>query len=237
MKIKCVIIEDDPLSLHLLEDLIRKISVLNLIGKYSSAKEAFLDMENLKNAELIFLDIEMPDLTGMEFLENLQETPEVVIITGNPEYAVDAFEKYVTDYILKPVSLPRLLKAVNKVKENIEKKENKKEGFNNENNIFIKTDKGILNFKINDIFYLEAMENYVKIHTYDNVHISHSTMKKMLEILPSIFFQVHRSFIINLNHISLIQSNVIVIKTNKGNKTIPIGKKYKEYLFKRLNIT
>ncbi len=237
MKINCIIVEDDQLSMHLLEELVGKVSFLNLIAKYDSAKEAYMDMENVKKADLIFLDIQMPDMTGMEFLENLEEKPEIVIITGNAEYAVDAFEIQVTDYILKPVSLPRLLKAVNKVKENLEFKKDDKQGMiQGSNNIFLKTDRGIKNFNVDDILYVEAMENYVKIQTYDETFISHNTMKNMREMLPSQFFQVHRSYIVNVNHITLIQSNVIIIKTKHESKAIPIGKKYKDELFNRLNI-
>ncbi len=237
MKINCIIVEDDPLAMHLLEDLIGKVSFLNLVAKYNSAKEAYMDMENVRKADLIFLDIQMPDMTGMEFLENLKEKPEVVIITGNAEYAVDAFGFQVTDYILKPVSLPRLLKAVNKVKENLElKKRDKQDLLQGSNNIFLKTDKGIKNFNIDDILYIEAMENYVKLQTYEDTFISHNTMKKMKEMLPAQFFQVHRSYIVNVDHIALIQSNIIIIKTKHESKAIPIGKKFRERLFNHLNI-
>ena len=240
MKIKSIIIEDDKLSLQLLRELVGKISFLDLFATYESAKEAFENMEKIREADLIFLDIEMPDMTGIEFLQNLEVKPEVIIISGNPEYALDAFEFEVTDYILKPLTLPRLLKALNKVKENVTIKKNrrifKSSNDVSEESIFIKTDKGIKKFDFKDILFVEAMENYVKIWSDDGVYISHSTMKKMREILPDYFMQVHRSYIINLNRISLIQSNVISIETPQGNQVIPIGKKYRDELYERLNV-
>ncbi len=240
MKIKSIIIEDDKLSMQLLRELVGKISFLDLTATYESAKEAFEHMDKIKEADLIFLDIEMPDMTGIEFLQNLEVKPEVIIISGNPEYALDAFEFEVTDYILKPPTLPRLLKALNKVKENVTIKQNRQSLISANKgkgeSIFIKTDKGIKKFDFKDILFVEAMENYVKIWSTDGVFISHSTMKKMREILPDYFMQVHRSYIINLNRISLIQSNVISIDTPQGNQVIPIGKKYRDELYERLNV-
>jgi len=223
--------------MQLLSELIRRLSVLELVGKYDSAKDAYQDLDNIRNVDLIFLDIEMPEMTGIEFLKNFDKGPEVVIISANPGYAIEAFEFEVADYIVKPPSLPRLLKAVNKVRERLKQRNlAQKEETATENEVFIKTDKGIKKFVFDEILFVEAMENYVKIWSKEGVFISHNTMKRMKEILPDYFLQVHRSYIVNINRISLIQSNVLVIETKNGTQVIPIGKKYRDELYNRLNI-
>jgi DNA-binding LytR/AlgR family response regulator len=237
MKIKSIIIEDDKLSKQLIQELANKISFVDLLTTYESAKDAFENIEIIKKADLIFLDVELPDMTGLEFLKNLEVKPEIIIISGKPDYALDAFEFEVTDYILKPPTLPRMLRALNKVKEKLA---NKRALVTRENyqkdTIFLKTDKGIKKFEVKNIYMVEAMENYVKIWNDEGVFMSHNTMKNMRELLPDNFVQVHRSFIVNLDHIKLIQSNLVVIKTFEGEKIIPIGKKYKDDLFNKLNI-
>ncbi len=238
MKLKSIIIEDDPLSMQLLKDIISRIDDVEIINTYATAKDAYNDLESIKNIDLIFLDIEMPDMTGLDFLKYMDKGPEIIIISGRAEYAIDAFEFEVSDYLLKPPSLPRLLKAIKKVKKHITVKREKPvaEG-TNANSIFLKTDKGIKSFVPDNIIHIEAMENYVKIYYTDGVYISHNTIKKMLEILPSKYFmRVHRSYILNLKKIKLIQSHFVEVETTEGAKVIPIGKKYRDEFFNRINV-
>jgi len=179
----------------------------------------------------MLLDIEMPVLSGMNLLKSLTHTPLVILISSHVEYAVEAFEYDVLDFIVKPFDYPRFLKAISKAEQKLNK--DQVNLTSEPATIFIKVDKKIIQLKYGDICFLEAFGNYVKIHTSTETHVHHATLKEISEKIPSKeFIQVHRSFIIRIDKINEIENDVI----NIGNHSIPIGKNYKKELNTVLNM-
>lgn len=235
MKINCIIIDDDPLAAKVLQELIEKTDFLNLLRTYSSAKEAIFKKEEIsQNVDLIFLDVEMPEMTGIEFLSAFEKHPYVIIVSSKKHYAIDAFEFEVTDYLTKPVSLTRFTKAVDRIVNLMQEKQNK--GTKTTGDIFFKTDKGFIRLKSDDVFYIEGLENYIKVFTPQKTYVVHHTLKSIIEKLPPQYIRIHRSNIININHIHQIQNNVVVIILNDKRKVIPVGKAYRENFYEQLNI-
>lgn len=235
MKINCIIIDDDPLATKVLQELIGKTSSLNLLRTYPSAKEAIFKKEEiLNNVDLIFLDVEMPDMTGIEFLSAFEKHPFVIIVSSKQNYAVDAFEFDVADYLTKPVSLPRFFKATDRILNLMKEKQQK--GTKTAEDIFFKTDKGLIRLESDDVFYIEALENYIKVFTENKIYVVHHTLKSIIKKLPQQYIRIHRSYIININRINKIQNNIAVVVINDERKIIPIGKAYQKEFFEKLNI-
>ncbi len=231
---KCIVIEDDRVVRLLIEKYAKKIDYLDFKGAYSSAVEALNEPEVIENVDLIFLDVEMPHMTGVEFLDTLEKPPLIIIISSQGKYAIDAIEYDVTDYVLKPLNFPRFHKAVKKAYERLKRSEH----FLKDDGIFIKSgNSSLLRLKYEDIMWIEAMENYVVINTLKDKHTIHFTMKAMYEQLPAKMFErVHRSYIVNVNNINMIEENAIVMKTDMETKYIPIAKTYKETLMENIKI-
>ena len=235
MKINCIIIDDDPLAARVLQELIEKTSFLNLLRTYPSAKEAIFKKEEiLQNVDLIFLDVEMPDMTGIEFLSAFEKHPFVIIVSSKKNYAVDAFEFEVTDYLTKPVSLSRFFKATDRVFNLMLKKQHVET--ETAEDVFFKTDKGLIRLESDDVFYIEALENYIKVFTGNKVYVVHHTLKSIIEKLPQQYIRIHRSYIINVNRIHQIQNNIVVMVIDNERKVIPVGKAYQKEFFDKLNI-
>jgi DNA-binding LytR/AlgR family response regulator len=230
----CIIIDDDSFVRKITEDFVKKTESLNLLYSLSSALEAMKVLNTNDNIDLIFLDIEMPEMTGIDLLNSLSVLPQVIIISSKEKYAIHAFEYDVTDYLLKPFTYSRFCKAVNKALERQDK--SRMHAKNDE--IFIKHNTSLVKLKFADIRWVEAMENYVLINTFDEKFMIHFTMRAIEEKLPQRkFIRVHRSFIINLNSIHSIGDNTIHVKTNsKTTNDVPIGKSYKDKLLKELNV-
>ncbi len=232
----CVIIDDDKLSRKVLENYIQKTDFLNLIASYPNAVEAINEIGDVDNVDIIFLDIEMPEMSGMDFLKTLKTIPHIVIVSSKEQYALEAFEYDVTDYLLKPISYPRFFKAVTKVQDRLGKEENESVS-NDQEQIFIKSNSSLVRLSFDDILWVEALENYVVLNTYNDKYTIHFTMKAIEDNLPANrFARIHRSYIINKTKIDLIEDNAIVLKIESGNKTIPIGKSYREKLMNDLNL-
>jgi len=231
----CIIIDDDKMSRMIVEKFIEKTEFLNLIKSFENAIEAIsLLNSEVEPIDLIFLDVEMPEMNGIEFLQSLRNLPQIIIISGKEKYALEAFEYDVTDYILKPPSQVRLFKAVDKAYNRYREMLNRQEV--NEG-IFIKSSSTLIRVQYDEIYWVEALENYVVINTFDKKHTIHFTMKAIDNKLPpNKFIRVHRSFIVNINKISLIEDNTIIMKTKEGNRTIPIAKSYKDKLLLQINI-
>ena len=228
MKLNCVIVEDDNFSLALIERLVEKSGLLNLLSSFTSPKDAILWLT--KNpVDLLFLDMEMPDISGLELLRSLSHKPDVIIVTSNPAYAVEAFEFSIIDYLIKPVKdYGRFLAAIQKVfvKRNMSNPVEKE-------TIFVKVESLLLKIDIDDILWIEAFGDYIKIQMDDKIYTVYSTLKKTIEKLPKKkFVRVHRSFIINISKITNIDPNNLEI--NK--KIIPISASYKEELLRMINI-
>lgn len=239
--IKTIIVDDEPLALDVLETYVQQIPDLELVARCNNALEAneFLTKNEV---DLMFLDIEMPKLGGLEFLKILNIRPYVIITTAYPNYAVEGFELNVVDYMLKPISLDRFMKSVNKVREKLELKQGKaaaspkndgNSGSNSEDYIFVKSDKKFVRIHYSDIQYIEGLKDYVIIRTRDGRVIALQTMKSLETKLPDdIFIRVHRSYIININFIDAVVGNTVEMTEDGKLKMIPVGKNYKDELVK-----
>ena len=231
----CIIIDDDKLSRRVIEEFINKTESLNLCGSFSTALEAINFLRQQENMELIFLDIEMPEMSGIDFMDALKNLPQIIIISSKGKYAIDAFEYDVTDYLLKPVAYARFYKAVDKAMSRTQR--NNFSTSTDKDEIFIKKNSSLVRLKYEDILWVEALENYVIFNTFNDKFTIHFTMKAVELKLPvAKFIRVHRSFIVNTSSISEIDDNTIIVKTVDGNKSIPIGKSYRDKLMNDLNL-
>ena len=230
----CIIIDDDKLSRRVIEEFINKTESLVLIGSFPAAVDAINFLKLHENIDLIFLDIEMPEMSGIDFLGTLKNAPQIIIISSKGKYAIDAFEFDVTDYLLKPASYARFFKAIDKV---LSRTQKNSLSSNNRDEIYIKKNSSLVKLKYEDILWVEALENYVIFNTFNDKFTIHFTMKALEMKLPSSkFSRVHRSFIVNTSSISEIDDNTIIIRTEEGNKTVPIGKSYRDNLLNDLNL-
>ena len=229
--IRCLAIDDESLALDLLEDNIRKVPFLELAGKCKSAAEA-IEILRSEKVDLLFLDIQMPDISGIQLVKSLSQKPLVIFTTAYEKYALQGYELDVLDYLLKPFPFERFLKAVNKAMEYIafREKENLTGELNRgENFIFVRADYKLVRIDLRDILYIEGLKDYIKIYTGEKPVITLMGMNEIMEKLPSgNFIRVHRSFIVNLLKIEYIQRNMIII----GNKEIPVSDHYKENFYK-----
>jgi DNA-binding LytR/AlgR family response regulator len=229
----CIIIDDDAISRRVVEEFVNRTDFLELKYSFENAIDAIKKSEIFKSEiDLIFLDIEMPEMDGIDFLNTLTNLPQVIIISSKEKYAVNAFDYDVTDYLLKPITYSRFFKAVSKAKK-IEESKTKKKG----NEIYVKKNSALVRLKFDDILWVEALENYVIIAVFNEKFTIHFTMKSIENQLPSeIFKRIHRSFIINITKIDRIEDNSVLIKSNEGSKNIPIGKAYKEKFMSEINL-
>ncbi len=225
MNINCIIIDDEPSSQAVLKAFIKDVSFLKLVATCNNALEANELLRTDTSIQLLFLDINMPKLTGLEFYKSLQYPPDVIFTTAYSQYAVEGFEVNAIDYLLKPFSFERFLSAVNKV---AAKHANTKE---TDKHLIFKANKVLYKVVPDDILYIEAFGDYVKIHKQDSNIITHSTFAKILDILPSQFVRCHKSFAVNLKKMNSLAGNTITI----GDKTVPIGQTYKSDFLKSLN--
>ncbi|QIP14150.1 response regulator transcription factor [Spirosoma aureum] len=229
MVLTCIIVEDELMSRKSLQRLCEQHGSLEVLGAFDSATTA-LDFLAEQMVDLIWLDIELPGLTGFEMLEKLPSIPFVVLTTSKTEYAFDAFQYQVTDYLKKPITLPRFNIAVEKVLElNSRTKPNSAIG---RQEIYIKSEGRYIRLPFDTISYIENTGDYVKIFTPTQTHIVYTTMKYLEEKLGSQFLRVHRSFIVHLDKIVDIEENTLVI----SNKVIPISRANKSELMNRLNL-
>ena len=232
--IKAIIVDDEPLALDVLESYIAQLPELELVARCENALEA---REVLKehDVDLMFLDINMPQLTGIDFLKTLSVKPNFIFTTAHPNYAVEGFELNAIDYLMKPIPLERFMKAVNKVSDmqvgETSAPEKKKENF-----IFVKADKKLIKVNFDDILYIEGLKDYVIIRQKEGRVITLHTMKSLESKLPDhIFKRIHRSYIVNIGAIDAIVGNMIELKEKSQVKHIPIGKNYREDLLKVIN--
>ena len=232
--IKAIIVDDEPLALDVLETYIAQLPELELVARCENALEA---REVLKehDVDLMFLDINMPQLTGIDFLKTLSVKPNFIFTTAHPYYAVEGFELNAIDYLMKPIPLERFMKTVNKVIDmqvgETSTPEKKKENF-----IFVKADKKLIKVNFDDILYIEGLKDYVIIRQKEGRVITLHTMKSLESKLPDhIFKRIHRSYIVNIDAIDAIVGNMIELKEKALVKHIPIGKNYREELLKVIN--
>lgn len=233
---KCVVIDDDKVSRVLIEKYIGKTDFLEHLISFESAVQALQVINEDSEIDLIFLDIEMPEMSGVEFIQTLNKLPQIIVISAKEKYALEAIEHDVTDYLLKPVTYTRFFKAAGKAY--LKHKEEANSSKKTTDGIFIKNSSStFVRLRYDDIYWIEALENYVVIHTPTEKFTIHFTMKAILEQLPDAkFARVHRSFIVNTTKISMIEDNAVILDMPQEKKSIPIAKSYKDTLLKNINI-
>ncbi|MDW3647504.1 MAG: LytTR family DNA-binding domain-containing protein [Bacteroidia bacterium] len=225
-KLNCIAVDDEPLALEVIKRFGEKIPALNLMETFQNPIEA---VEFIKEnpVDLVFLDIQMPDLTGLEFINSFAEKPMVIFTTAFADYAIESYEVDAIDYLLKPVLFDRFYKAVNKALMKVE--ESGTEILAEEDFMFIKSDTRIFKINYNDILYIEGMRDYIAVHTPKQRILTLMSMTRMLDKLPKRrFMRVHKSYIIGIGHIHMIQNNRVLI----NQKEIPISNSYKEQFLK-----
>jgi two-component system, LytTR family, response regulator LytT len=226
MTIKCIAIDDEPLALKQIGAYIKKTPFLELIALNNSGFEAMKCL-NTNQVDLIFVDIDMPDLSGMDFVKSLKEKPYIIFTTAYTEYAVDGFKVDATDYLLKPIGYTEFLKAVNKVKNMVDLKANLSASKAAPDHLFVKSEYKLMRIALADIKYIESMHEYVRIHLVsDKPVMTLVSLKSIEEQLPaSKFMRVHRSFIVNLDRIKVVERNRIVFENSVY---IPVSDQYKD---------
>lgn len=226
--IRCLIIDDEPLSRNVLKTFVSDHPDLTLVGECKDAFEA-MEALSIESVDLLFLDINMPKLSGVNFYKSLNQKPQVIFTTAYSEFAVDGFELNAIDYLMKPIAFERFIQAIQKVKDKLGGVQ-KEENFHDY--ILLKADKKIYRTPFNDILYCEALGDYVKVNLADKTLIVTTTMKKLLSDLPSdSFIRTHKSYIINKSKFEYIEGNQIKI----GDHMVSIGQSYREEVFKQLS--
>jgi DNA-binding LytR/AlgR family response regulator len=230
----CIIVDDDKMSCKLLEGFVSKSSSLNLIGIFSDSVSARNELSRRHDIELVFLDILMPEMDGFEFLNSLEHPPNIIIVSGSEGYALKAFDFNVIDYLLKPVTYARFVKAIDKTVRYFSRKEVSNTG---DEEIFIKKGSSLVKLKIKEIIFVEALENYITLNTKDERFTIHFTMKAIESQLPSnVFIRVHRSYIINKSLIQSIKENSLDLIVGDTVKNIPVGKSFRDSLLNDINV-
>jgi len=221
MKLKCIIIDDEPIARKVLQEFIEEIDYLELIGQAENPLKA-MPLLNNNVIDIIFLDINMPKINGIEFLKNSKINASIIMTTAYTEYAVEAYGLDVLDYLVKPIAFERFLKACNKAKET---EKSVKVIPETNDHFFIKCDNQIEKIYFNDLIYAEAMLNYVMLYTNSKKMMVYITIKSLEEQLPAeIFIKVHKSFIVNINKVDSIEGNIL----NVGNEKISISQNLRE---------
>lgn len=227
----CLIVDDEKLALELLEDNVKKIPFLTLAGLCRNPMEA-LDIMKSKKIDLIFLDIKMPGVNGLEFIRSLTEPPLIILVTAFEHHAIEAFNLNVIDYLVKPVSFSRFLMAANKAHDIFEMKEISRQGQNNQtakqDYIFVNAGYSLVKVRLNDVAYIEGLRDYVRIHLVgDSTVTTRISMRNLEEKLDQeLFMRVHKSFIIALDKIESVQKYRIVVR----GREIPVGESYRQTL-------
>jgi DNA-binding LytR/AlgR family response regulator len=224
--IKVLAIDDEPLALQQLVAYIGKVPFLQLTGQCQSALEA-MDLLNREPVDAIFCDINMPDLSGMDFVKSLTVPPLVVFTTAYSEYAIEGFKVDAVDYLLKPFGLQDFMRAANRLKERLEIKGKTLEAVETGDDIFVKTDYRVVKVAIQDIRYVEGMSEYLKLHLESQPKpiVTLLAMKALEERLPQNFMRIHRSYIVNLDKIKEVNKNRVILDADTY---LPIGDSYKE---------
>ncbi len=236
MKIKCLIVDDEPLAVEILESYLDRLDDIELVAKCNNALRAFEILQKAQ-VDLLLLDIQMPKLTGLDFLKTLKDPPKVILTTAYREYALEGYELDVLDYLLKPISFERFLKAVGKVY----KKDGTTHTSAHDNHgpigmdepyLYLKADKKMVKVLLKDIVYIESLKDYVRVKTFEKDVITHQTISYFEEKLPEdAFIRIHRSFIVPINKIETFSASSIEVP----GKELPIGRMYKNNVLAVLN--
>ncbi|HXB43896.1 MAG TPA: LytTR family DNA-binding domain-containing protein [Puia sp.] len=225
--LRCIAVDDEPLALELLEDNISKLPFLQLVGRCSNAMEAMKVLQS-QTVDLIFLDIQMPGLTGLQFIQSLSQKPMIILVTAYEKFALEGFNLNVVDYLVKPVALERFVKACNKAWELHQLKTTSTQtGAPPPEYFFVNVDYSLLKITFSDILRIEGLKDYIKIHlkSSSKAVITRMSMKSIEEQLPpQKFIRIHKSYIVSVDHITAIRKNSVFI----GTMELPVGENYRE---------
>ena len=222
MKIKCVIIDDEPLAIKVVENHLKEFQNFEIVSTFNNPLEAISLLEK-GDIDVLFLDINMPKMNGLDFAKTLTTKTKVIITTAYREYAVESFDLNVLDYLVKPIPFNRFLKTVNKITQLIYLQKDNIEEDTNDSFIFLKVDKKLVKIKFEDILYIESLKDYIKVFTTIENYLVHKPLTSITEELPeSNFIRIHRSFTIAIDKVKSIEGNLVEI----GATRIPIGRKY-----------
>lgn len=230
---RCIIIDDEPLAREGMELLILEVPYLESVQSFGSGIQA-LDYLAKNEVDLIFLDIEMPGLNGLDFIKTLSNQPFIILTTAYPQYALEAFELQVSDYLVKPIRLERFLKAVYKVKEIFDLKNNEMYQVDNleEEHIYIRHERTFVKLFYKDILYINGLKDYVMIHTTEGKYVTAMNLKTIMSKLPeSIFIRTSKSFGMNINRIKSVELDFVNLDNDSQ---VPLGNSYKEEFKKRV---
>lgn len=231
--VNCIIVDDEPVAREILENHLKKISSIKIEGTCKNAIEAF-NYINSKHIELIFLDINMPEISGLSFAKSINKEIKIIFTTAYREYAVDGFNLQAVDYLLKPISFDRLLQAINKYlnESNTQKIDSKQQIIDEDNDyIFVRSDRKMIKINFDEIKYIESLSDYIKIHLLDKTIITRETITNIEAKLPQQkFLRTHRSFIVSLKSIDSFTNDYIEI----GRSEIPISRSYKDLVLNKL---
>lgn len=231
----CIIIDDEQMARVIVRTLCNQVTSLNILQEFTNAIEA-IKFLNENHVDLIFLDIHMPNFSGLDFIKTLKDPPKIIFTTSDPKFAMEAFEyDFIVDYLLKPIELPRFEKAIAKAEklqlsktEIITKKDTELK-----NDFYVNIDRRLIKIDLSSIYLIEAKGDYINIKTEDKNYVVHSTLKKIEEKLPdSLFLKVHRSYIINVKKIIDIEDNSVLIKKD----VVPVSRSNRPELMKRLDL-
>lgn len=236
-KIRCLVVDDEKLAQEVLIHHISKFEILQLEGVCNNVFELITFLNKDKNIDLIFLDIKMPEINGTDFVTMFNNPPAIIYTTAFNQYALDAFDQSAIDYLLKPISLDRFSKSVQKATQLLKQTQQPTSILNEKNteSFYVKSDKRLVKIDPEELIYIEGMRNYICLHTETDKILVHGTLASIEENLKHLDFicRVHKSFFINLNKINYLEQHVILL-TNK--KSIPIGLSYREQVYERLRI-
>lgn len=223
MKIKCIIIDDEPLAISVIENHLKNFDHIEIVETFNNPLNAYRVLEQEK-IDLIFLDINMPKMTGFTFIENLSYKPLIVITTAYREYAVKSYELNILDYLVKPIPFNRFLKTINKVYQQVYISNAKADvTLKQEPHIFLKVNKKLIKINLNDILFIESLKDYIKVITTLGDYVVHKSLTAITEELPqSNFIRIHRSYTISVNKVVALEGNTVEI----SNRKIPIGRNY-----------
>lgn len=226
-KLRCIVVDDEPVARKILQEFVEQVPFLEFAGKFENALKAEAFLQTNK-ADIMFLDIEMPKLTGLQYLKASVIQPLVILTTAFPQYALEGYELNIIDYLLKPFAFSRFLKAVQKAKEYVDMK-NATLPAAIESYIFVRSEKRIEKIELADILYIESLGNYVNICTEHKKIIAYLTLKGIENQLPpSEFIKIHQSFLVSLSRINAIEGNQVILK----NTALPISRNYRDTVMK-----
>lgn len=230
--IKCLVVDDEPLAVQLLEDYISQTDFLQLTFKCYHAMDALRFLKQ-QPVDLVFMDINMPKLTGIELASLVSPSQAIIFTTAYSEYAVQSYEKNAIDYLLKPITFERFMRAATKAEKVLvgEKPGSSQPESSDDNSVFIKSGKSLVKLALDRILFIEGMKDYVTFHTPDDKLVAYKRMKELEETLPQNFLRIHNSYIINLGFVNRFEDNHVYI----ANERIPVSDKYREQFLEKIS--